>query len=127
MFHFQIQRYIHHRDHHHVLLIHACNKHINKFKTNDPCKSWVKISKVMPQHKSISPRESFTAKSPNLLAKIWYGLTVHIHFSHFKFTKQNFSIFQIYACPLAKFPANYANSAQFALQFRAPFIYVSDV
>ena len=55
MFHFQIQRYIHHRDHHYVLLIRACNKHINKLKTNDPCKSWVKISKVMPQPKSISP------------------------------------------------------------------------
>ena len=130
MFHFQIQCYIHHRDHHYVLLIRACNKHINKLKTNDPCKSWIKISKVMPQHKSISPWEregSPTAESPNLPAKIWYGLTIHTHFSHFKFTKQNFSIFQIYACLLAKFPANYANSTQFALQFRAPFIYVSDV
>ena len=37
-------------------------------------KTWVKISKVMPQPKSISPREregSLTAKSPNLSSK--YG------------------------------------------------------
>ena len=31
------------------------------------------------------------AKSPNLLAKIWYGLTVHICFFIFKIYKQNFS------------------------------------
>ena len=42
MFHFQIQRYIHHQDHHYVLLIRVCNEHINKLKTNDPCKAWVK-------------------------------------------------------------------------------------
>ena len=43
-------------------------------------KTWVKISKVMPQPKSI-PREregSLTAKVPNILFTIWYGLTVHI-------------------------------------------------
>ena len=40
-----------------------------------------KISKVMPQPKSISPgkgREALRQKGPNLSFKIWYGLTVHI-------------------------------------------------
>ena len=44
---------------------------------------WVKISKVMLNPTVHFPRErerSLTAKSPNISAKIWYGLTVHIRF-----------------------------------------------
>ena len=39
------------------------------------------------------------AKSPNLLAKIWYGLTIHIRFFVFKFTSK---IFQIYVLSFGK-------------------------
>ena len=52
------------------------------------------------------------AKSPNLLAKIWYGLTVHIRFFIFKILQAKF--FNFTFCLLAKFPANYTNSTQFA-------------
>ena len=68
--------------------------YINKFKWTHE-QTWVKISKVMPQSQiPLFPREregSLTAKRPNLLAKIWYGLTVHIRFFIFKFTSKNFS------------------------------------
>ena len=77
-------------------------------------KAWVKISKIMPHPNSPFPRERegyLTAKSPNLSAKEWYGLTVHIRFFilnlQAKFVKFTF-------CLLAKFPVNYTNSAQFA-------------
>ena len=68
--------------------------------------------------KSIFPREregSLTAKSPNLLAKIWYGLTVHICFFIFKFTfclfDKNFQqIIQI----SRNLPQNPTNDAKFA-------------
>ena len=55
-----------------------------------------KFKSYATTQQSIFPREregSLTAKSPNLSAKIWYGLTVHIRFFVFKFTiyKQNFS------------------------------------
>ena len=39
------------------------------------------------------------AKSPNLSAKIWYSLTVHIRFFIFKFTSK---IFQIYVLSFGK-------------------------
>ena len=65
------------------------------------------------------------AKSPNLLAKIWYGLTVHIRFFVSKFTSK---IFQIYTLSFGKFqqirqnshnsPQNPVNNAKFA-----PFIH----
>ena len=61
-----------------------------------------------------SPREregSLTAKGPNLLFTIWYGLTVHI--IHFKITSKIFKI----VFP-SQIPANYANSAQFACTVR---------
>ena len=79
----------------------------------------------MPQsQKTISHRERegyLTAKSPNLSAKIWYGLTVHICFFVSKFTSK---IFQIYAVFWQNFqqiiqiprnsPQNSANHAKFA-------------
>ena len=46
----------------------------------NPCKSWVKISKVMPQPQVHSPgkgREALQQTVPNPSFKIWYGLTVH--------------------------------------------------
>ena len=70
-----------------------CKLKYNKQKKDDPCKTWVKISKVMPQPNSPFPWEregSLTAKSPNFLAKIQYGLTVHICFFVFKFTSKIF-------------------------------------
>ena len=51
------------------------------------------------------------AKSPNLLAKIWYGLTIHIRF--FIFLNLQAKFFKFTFCLLAKFPANYTNSTQF--------------
>ena len=64
-----------------------CIYYYNKFKKKkkkkkkqDPCKSWVKISKVMPQSHVRSPgkgREALRQKSKILRFKI-YGLTVHI-------------------------------------------------
>ena len=122
MFPFQTQHYIHHRDHHYVFfLLLSCNKqkkrgYINKFTKNDPCKTWVKISKVMPHPNSPFPREregSLMTKSPNFLAKIWYGLTVHICFFIF-FSNLQAKFFKFTFCLLAKFPANYTNSTQFA-------------
>ena len=85
--------------------------------------------------KSISPREregSLMAKSPNLSAKIWYGLTVHIPSS---FLNLQAKFFKFTLCLLAKFPANYTNSMQFAQNpvnnakfapFIHPIYYVSD-
>ena len=46
-------------------------------------KTWVKISKVMPQPKSIPPGmggKPYGKKSKSFVTEIWYGLTVHIHF-----------------------------------------------
>ena len=73
-------------------------------------KSYATIPKVQfPQE-----REGYlTAKSPNLLAKIWYSLTVHIHFFILNLQAK---FFKFTFCLLAKFPANYTNSAQFAPQ-----------
>ena len=62
----------------------------------------------------IFPREregSLTAKSSNLLAKIQYGLTVHIHFFILNLQAK---FFKFTFCLLAKFPANYTNLRQFA-------------
>ena len=39
---------------------------------------------------------SLMAKSPNLSAKIWYGLTVHIHFFVSKFTSKIIQIYVLY-------------------------------
>ena len=104
------------------------------FKKQDPCKTWVKISKVMPQPQVHSPgkgREALRQKVLNLSFKIRYGLTVHIirfyrqkvpnlsfkirygltvHIIHFY--RQNFQFFKI--VPSSQIPANYANSVQFA-------------
>ena len=73
----------------------------------DPCISWVKISKVMPQPQVHSPGKGREALRQKVL-KIWYGLTVHI----IRFYRQNFQFFKI--IPSSKIPANYANSAKFA-------------
>ena len=104
------------------------------FKKQDPCKTWVKISKVMPQPQVHSPRKGrealrqkvlnfsfkirygltvhiirfYRQKVPNLSFKIRYGLTVHI----IRFYRQNFQFFKI--VPSSQIPANYANSTQFA-------------
>ena len=51
------------------------------------------------------------AKSPNLLAKIWYSLTVHIHSLILNLQAK---FFKFTLCLLAKFPVNYANFTQFA-------------
>ena len=55
-----------------------------KFKQRPVYKTWVKISKVMPQPQVHFPgkgREALRQKVPNPSFKIWYGLTVHIiHF-----------------------------------------------
>ena len=51
------------------------------------------------------------AKSPNLLAKIWYGLTVHICFFILNLQAK---FFKFTFCLLAKFLVNYTNSTQFA-------------
>ena len=59
------------------------------------------------------PREregSLMAKSPNLLAKILYSLTIHICFFVLNL-QANF--FKFTFCLLAKFPANYTNFMQF--------------
>ena len=53
---------------------------------------------------------SLTAKSPNLSAKVWYGLTVHIRFFVLNLQAK---FFKITSCLLAKFPANYTNFTQF--------------
>ena len=66
------------------------------------------------------------AKSLNLLAKIWYGLTIHIRFFVSKFRSKIFQINILYfgkiSSELCKFctihPKNSANHAKFA-----PFIY----
>ena len=97
-------------------------------------KTWVKISKVMPQPNSpFFPWEregSLMAKSPNLLAKIWYGLTIHIRFFIFKFTSK---IFQIYVLSFGKIiqisrnlPQNPANDAKFAPFIDPLYIMLSD-
>ena len=73
-------------------LLYFC--YINKnFKKGDPCQTWVKISKVMPQPKSISPgkgREALWQKFQIFRFQICYGLTVHIRFYIYK---HNFSKF----------------------------------
>ena len=68
----------------------------------------IKSYATIPKVQFSREREGyFTAKSPNLLAKIWYGLTVHIRFFiFFLIYKQNFSNL--------RFSANYTNSMQFA-------------
>ena len=72
------------------------------------------------------------AKSPNLSAKIWYGLTVHIRFLILNLQAK---FFKFMSCILAKFPANYTNSMQFTQNpannakftpFIHPIYYVSD-
>ena len=76
----RVQHYIHHPEHHHVLYIVILINFKKKMTRGLP---WVKVSKVMPQPQVHFPWEregSLMAKSPNLLAKTWYGLTVHIHF-----------------------------------------------
>ena len=55
------------------------------------------------------------AKSPNLLAKIWYSLTVHIRFLILNLQAK---FFKFTFCTLAKFPANYTNSTQFTQKSR---------
>ena len=72
--------------------------------------TWVKISKVMPQPKSISPgkgREALRQKFPIFHLQIWYGLTVHTRFYIYK---HNFSKF----CLSVKVTVNYTKFAQFA-------------
>ena len=54
------------------------------------------------------------AKSPNLSAKIWYGLTVHIRFLILNLQSKLFQFFKFTPCILAKFPANQAKFAPFA-------------
>ena len=64
-------------------------------------KTWVKISKVMPQPQVHSPgkgREALRQKVLNLSFKIRYGLTVHIIRLLKKFLQAKFSIFQ--NCPI---------------------------
>ena len=70
------------------------------------------IFNVLPLREFCSAKSQF-AKSPNLLAKIWYGLTVYIRFFilNLQFTSK---IFQIYVCLLAKIPANQAKFTPFA-------------
>ena len=53
---------------------------------------------------------SLTAKSPNLSAKIWYGLTIHICFFVLNLQAK---VFKFTFFLLAKFPANYTNFMQF--------------
>ena len=65
--------------------------HINKLKTNNPCKSWVKYQKSC-HNPSPFPREregSLTAKSPNLSAKIRLNRT----HSFLKITGKSFQIY----------------------------------
>ena len=61
-----VQLYIHRRDRRFVPLL-LMYIYYNKFKKhNNPCKSWVKISKVMPQSQVHSPgkgREALRQKS----------------------------------------------------------------
>ena len=87
--------------------------------------------------KSILPweREGYlTAKSPNILAKIQHGLTIHICFFIFKFTSK---IFQIYVLSFGKnfqqiiqilcnSPQNPANDAKFAPFIDPLYIMLSD-
>ena len=63
-------------------------------------KTWIKISKVMPQPQVHSPgkgREALRQKVLNLSFKIRYGLTVHI-IRLLKILQAKFSIFQ--NCPI---------------------------
>ena len=73
-------------------------------------KTWVKISKVMPQPKSISPgkgREALRQKVQIFrLNMVWLNRT---YYSLLKFRSKIFEI----VSP-SQIPANYANSAQFA-------------
>ena len=67
--------------------------YFNKFTTN-PCKAWVKISKVMPQPKSISPgkgREALRQKVQIL--RLNMVRLNHTYYSLLKFHKQNCSKF----------------------------------
>ena len=92
--------YIHHQDRHHVS---TCT-HVNKFKKNVPCKTWVKISKLC-HNPSPFPREregSLTANNPNLSAT----KVIRLNRTHsFLNLQQNFSnkIFQSHFWTLAKF------------------------
>ena len=110
MIYFQLQHYIHHPDHHHVLYIAM----LINLQVIDPWFTMGKISKVVPQPKSISTRkgrDTLWQKVQIFWLKIWYGLTVHICFFVSKFTT---NFFKFTLCLLAKFPAHYTNSAQFA-------------
>ena len=87
-----------------------------------------KNTKSMPQSQiPFFPRKRegyLTAKSPNILAKIQHGLTVHIRFFVFQFTSKKFpnlrfvfwqnlqQIIQI-SCNLPQNPTNNAKFAQF--------------
>ena len=51
------------------------------------------------------------AKSPNISAKIWYGLIVHIRYFVLNLQAK---FFKFTFCLLAKFPANYTKFAPFA-------------
>ena len=74
------------------------------------------------------------AKSPNLSAKIWYGLTVHIRFFVSKFTSKIFQIYVLYfgkiSSKLCKFctihPKNSTNHAKFAPFIDPLYIMLSD-
>ena len=82
---------------------------IINFKTTR-VKTWVKISKVMPQSKSISPGKGgkpYGKRSKSLVYNmVWLNRT---YYSLLKFTSKIFKI----VSP-SQIPVNYANSAQFA-------------
>ena len=46
-------------------------------------------------HFPLEREGSLTAKSPNLSAKIWYGLTVHIHFLILNLQAKFFKIYAL--------------------------------
>ena len=83
---------------------------INKFKTTTRVKTWVKISKVMPQPKSVPPGKGGKPYGKSSKSLIYNMVRLNrTYYSLFKLQAK----FSKIVFP-SQIPANYANSAQFA-------------
>ena len=133
LFPFQTQHYIHHRDHHYVFFFHyfhVTKKRVILIKKKRPVKTWVKISKVMPQPNSpIPPGKGgipYGKKSKSFGQNMVQLNHTHLFLHFFKIYKQNFSNlrfvfwqnFQRIIHILRNSPQNPTNNAKFT-----PFIH----
>ena len=77
-------------------------------------KTWVKISKIMPQPRSISPRKGWEALRQNAQKSKSFGKNMVWFNRTHSFPNLQAKFFKFMFCTSVKFTANYANSTQFA-------------